>query len=164
MHYLFALLFWLPATCLAFGADTQEFVAISPDGNKLVTMPFLLSPEDWTGNNWIYGSKSAPKFRYCWTNFTQTDPSTSTHVVCTSKMGGKPSIWYKHGHYSGKSGIRYQEAMAEFDRIRKAGYKRGIKLLDEYHVCDKGCSATTPTFILRRTRNQTTIYLYNVHV
>jgi len=141
--------------CLALGADSQEFVGVSKDG-KLINIGFVSDPEEWTGNNWIYGSTSSPKFQYCWNNEVPSDasnpkfsPRQSTHFVCASKRGAKPTVFYKHGNYSysNRTGLRFKEAMADFVKAKKAGYGRNREAIIEYYICDKGCDATMPIFI-----------------
>ena len=150
---LFAALLFSSA-CLAAGADSQEFVGVTSDG-KLTVIKFLSKPEEWTGNNWIYGSSRSQKSRYCWTNEVPVEPSDpysarqSTHFVCTAARGAKPTVFYKHARYDWhrKTGLRYQEAMSQFSKVKRMRYKGDNSSLVEYFVCDRGCDATTPVFM-----------------
>lgn len=155
MRFLLSILLLIPTVCLALGADSQEFMAVSNDG-KVTIISFVSDPEEWTGNNWIYGSSSNPKFRYCWKNEVPIDPSNpqfsprqSTHLVCAAKRAAKPTVFYKHGNYNyrNRTGLRYQEAMADFAKAGKTGYERGRHAIIEYYICDKGCNNKMPTFI-----------------
>jgi hypothetical protein len=150
MRFLVAIALLIPTACLALGADSQEFVGVSKDG-KLTNIEFVSDPKEWTGNNWIYGSSNSPKFRYCWSNEKPIDasdpqfsPRQSTHFVCTSKWGAKPTVFYKHGNYnySEKTGFRYKKAMIYYEKL---GYEKDA--LIEYYICDKGCNTTMPLFI-----------------
>ena len=158
MRLLLAIALLIPTACLALGADSQEFIGVSRDGKKLTRIDFVSDPQEWTGNNWIYGSSSDPRFRYCWSNEVPTDPTNpmyspreSTHFVCAPKRSAKPTLFYRHGNYNygENTGLRYREAMIHFKNARKAGYERKLDYLIEYYICDKGCDASMPLFIFK---------------
>jgi len=156
MRFLIVIALLIPAVCLAVGPETHEYMGLT-NGGKLIVIGFLSDAEKWTGNNWIYGSSSHPKFRYCWINEAPIDttnpkysPRQHTHFVCATARGVEPTVFYKiGGTLNDQTAPRYKDAMVNFKKARAAGYERGNDAINyfTYYVCDKGCDSTMPLFI-----------------
>jgi hypothetical protein len=154
MRFLLSIVLLIPAVCLAAGPDSQEYAGVTNSG-KLIIIKFLSDPEEWTGNNWIYGSSSNPKFMYCWINEAPIDttspnfsPRQHTHLVCASARGVQPTVFYEiGGAYGNQTAPHYKDAMANFEKAKMAGYERDNDAINEYYVCDRGCDSTMPLFI-----------------
>lgn len=143
MRSLIALLMF-PALCHALGADSEEYVGIAPNG-KRVRLAYLSDPAPWTDGNFIYGSKSTARLRYCWT-VENRDPDAryAQRLQCASVEGGTPGTLYRDGNYNYRagSGFRYQDAMRHMKKIRSK--REG---LIQYYVCESGCDSSTPLFL-----------------
>ena len=140
--FIIAVLF-LPSACLALGADAEMFVGVAQTG-KVIKIEYVSDRQPWSPGEFIYGSASSAKFRYCWTSGEGSDPSR-WYLACTSKKGETPSVFYSHGQYrlhGPNSGIRYKEAMASF-----AKFKYDKDALLDYYICNKGCNETMPKFL-----------------
>jgi hypothetical protein len=143
MRVVAVALFILPSVCMALGADSEMYIGLTRDG-KVIRIGFLSDRQPWSPGEFIYGAKSNPKFRYCWTS---SDGSGQSHFVCSSRQGKPPSLSYRHGEYSYNNrtnGIRYKEAMASFKKLKID--EESESMLD-YYICEKGCDNTVPRFI-----------------
>lgn len=157
MRFLLSITLLIPAVCLAIGPESHEYMGFTNDG-KLIVIGFRFGEETkWTGDNWIHGSSSHPKFRFCWINEAPIDnanpkfsPRNHTHFVCATARGVKPAVFYKiGGELNDKTANRYKDANVNFKKARAAGYERGNDKINTflYYVCDKGCDSTMPLFI-----------------
>jgi len=154
MRFIFLIAFLIPTTCLAAGPDSQEYMGIT-NGGKLTIIKFLSDGDEWTGNNWIYGTSSNLQFRYCWKNEAPIDtsdpqfsPRRHTHFVCAPARKANPTVFYKiGGSYDNQTAPSYRDAMVNFDKAKAAGYERGKNAINMFYICDKGCDSTMPPFI-----------------
>ena len=154
MRYIFFLIITIPTISMAAGADSQEYIGVTNSG-KLVRINFLSDGNEWTGHNFIYGASKSTKFRYCWINEEPIDsanpkfsPRRHTHFVCASTRNKNPEILYKAGSsYDNKAAPFYKEAMADFEKVKKAGYERNENSMNSYYICEKGCSNETPPYL-----------------
>ena len=134
MRILLFLVSVIPSLVFAAAAEDFHYYAIFPS-NKVVAIEFSSDGEKWNDNRPIYSNKKAKSFAYCWSS------GDFERFYCSKARSKLHAVEYREGP---KSGRTHRAAMKLFKRNVKLSETGGLQ---EYYVCDGGCSSSMPLFI-----------------
>jgi hypothetical protein len=134
MRILLFLVSVIPSLVFAAAAEDFHYYAVFAN-NKVVVIEFSSDGMKWNDNRPIYSNKKTMSFAYCWGS------EDFEHFYCSEARSKLHTVAYRKGPESGGT---HRAAMKLFKRNVKLSETGGLQ---EYYVCENGCSSSMPRFI-----------------